>query len=128
MAKIGKDQAAEQMEMDGYAASSHELDGYTVAWETFSSHDDPAVLFKGLPDDACQCPHWGLVLKGQITYRYVDGTTDVIREGEAYYARPGHLPLPAEGTTTLEFSPTDGLQETMAVVMKNLEAIGAASN
>ena len=42
---------------------------------------------------------------------------------EAYYARPGHLPLPAAGTETMEFSPTDGLGETMAIIAKNLGAM-----
>jgi hypothetical protein len=128
MAKIAKDQADQQMAVDGYASSSQELDGYTVAWETFSDSQDPAPLFQGLPDDHCQCPHWGVVLKGEMTYRYADGTSETIREGEAYYARPGHLPLFTEGTETLEFSPTDGLNETVAVVAKNLEAMGVATS
>jgi len=33
---------------------------------------DPAALFRGLPDDRCQCPHWGVVISGTIVYRYVD--------------------------------------------------------
>ena len=127
MAKIGKDQAVDQVAMEGYAGSSQDLDGYTVAWEAFSGDQDLAPLFQGLPHDHCQCPHWGVVLKGQITYRYEDGSSETMTEGEAYYARPGHLPQPADGTETLEFSPTDGLTETMAAVMKNLEAMGVTA-
>src|SRR5205814_1940573 len=29
-------------------------------------------LLKGLPDDSCQCPHWGYVFAGQLTVRYPD--------------------------------------------------------
>jgi hypothetical protein len=27
---------------------------------------DFTPMFKGLPDDACQCPHWGYVIKGAV--------------------------------------------------------------
>jgi hypothetical protein len=66
------------------------------------------------------------VVKGALTYRYTDGTSETAMAGEAYYARPGHLPLFTPGTETIEFSPTDGLAETMAVIGKNLEAMAAA--
>jgi hypothetical protein len=36
-----------------------ELDDYTVAFETFPQTADGAPAFRGLPDDRCQCPHWG---------------------------------------------------------------------
>jgi hypothetical protein len=42
-----------------------------------------APLFKGLPDDRCQCPHWGVGLKGKLVYHCADGD-DVITAGEAY--------------------------------------------
>ena len=38
-----------------------DLDGYTVGFETHKADIDPAELFRGLPDDRCQCPHWGVV-------------------------------------------------------------------
>jgi hypothetical protein len=72
------------------------------------------------------CPHWGTVVRGELTYRFSDGTSETVQAGEAYYARPGHLPLPTAGTETIEFSPTDGLAETVAVIGKNLEAMQAA--
>lgn len=48
------------------------LDGYTVGFETFKQDADATPLFKGLPDDRCQCPHWGVVMAGQITFRWAD--------------------------------------------------------
>ena len=85
---------------------------------------DLADLFKGLPDDHCQCPHWGVVLKGKLTYRYSDGTEETITEGEAYYARPGHLPYLYAGTEVVEFSPTEELAKTVEVINKNMETAG----
>jgi hypothetical protein len=126
MAKISKEMAGEVMAVDGYEGHFHDLGGYTVAYESFTSDQDPAPLFRGLPDDHCQCPHWGTVVSGEMTYRYSDGTSETMRPGEAYYARPGHLPLFTAGTETIEFSPSDGLAETVAVVAKNLEAMQGA--
>jgi hypothetical protein len=126
MAKISKEAAGEVMAVEGYEGHFEDLDGYTVAFEAFSDDQDPAPLFQGLPNDHCQCPHWGVVLKGALTYRYEDGSSETANAGEAYYARPGHLPLFTAGTETIEFSPTDGLAETVAVVTKNVEAMQAA--
>jgi len=49
-----------------------DLDGYTVGYETHKADIDPAELFRGLPDDRCQCPHWGVVVKGKLEYRGVE--------------------------------------------------------
>jgi hypothetical protein len=103
-----------------------DLDGYTVAFETFPEDVDPAPLFKGLPDDRCQCPHWGIVQSGQVTFRWVDHE-ETHMTGDAYYAPPGHLPLLAAGTAVVEFSPTDELGRTMAVVEGNLAVTGGGA-
>ena len=128
MAKISKDTATDVMAVHGYEGHFEDLGGYTVAYEAFTSDQDPAPLFQGLPGDHCQCPHWGVVTKGEMTYRYSDGTSETITAGEAYYAKPGHLPLFTAGTETIEFSPSDGLAETVAVVTKNVEAMQAAQS
>ena len=96
-----------------------DLGGYTVGFETFRADADPAPLFRGLPDDRCQCPHWGYVISGKVMYRYAD-RDEVFTAGQAYYGAPGHLPLMFAGTELIEFSPTDKLNETMAVVARNL--------
>lgn len=113
--------------MDGFEGRYDEVDGQTIGFETYTEDADPAPLFAGLPDDHCQCPHWGVVLAGTLVYRYLDGTEDVIEAGQAYYARPGHLPLFRAGTELVEFSPTDQLAPTIEAVMRNLEAMGAGT-
>lgn len=105
----------------GYEGRFDELGDFTVAFETFSDGGDFAPLFRGLPDDRCQAPHWGVVLKGRLTFTYSDGR-DVVEAGDAYYAPPGHTPAADPGTETIEFSPTGELHETMAVVTRNAEA------
>ena len=98
-----------------------QLDGYTVGFETYRSDLDPAELFRGLPDDRCQCPHWGVVTSGQITFTWADHQETYV-EGDAYYVGPGHLPVMTAGSSVVEFSPTPELDATMAVVGANLEA------
>ena len=119
MPKLSKTDAPDSLEMEGYEGHFGELDGYTVGFETYTADADLSSLFKGLPDDRCQCPHWGVVLKGRLKYSGTDGDT-VIEAGEAYYVAPGHLPFLYAGTEVIEFSPTKQLQETLAVVEKNI--------
>src|SRR4051794_9048227 len=99
-----------------------ELDDYTVGFESYPEDLDPAPLFRGLPEDRCQCPHWGVVQSGQITFRWAD-REETYGAGEAYYAPPGHLPPPARGTSVVEFSPTDAVRQTMGVVERNVAAV-----
>jgi hypothetical protein len=126
MAKIASGQASQVETMEGFEGRYEDLGGYTVGFETYFVDDDPAPLFAGLPGDACQCPHWGVVLEGRLVYRYADGTTDDIGAGEAYYARPGHTPVFFADTRIVEFSPTAELAQTMQVVLRNLSAMQGA--
>ena len=127
MSKASKATASQVEEVPGqFEGRYEELGGYTVGFERFDEAMDPAPLFRGLPDDRCQSPHWGIVQSGEITFRYADGTEDRVSAGEVYYARPGHLPVLAAGTELVEFSPTDGIRETMEVVTRNLEAMQSA--
>ena len=102
------------------------LGTYTVAFETYKQDADPAPFFAGLPDDRCQCEHWGIVMEGQITFRWADREETYVA-GDAYYAPPGHLPLFIGGTSLIEFSQSEGLDQTMVVIQENLEKAGMAS-
>ena len=95
-----------------------------VALETLPGGTDTAPLFKGLPDDRCQCPHWGYVLKGRMRIRYPD-REEVIEAGDAYYMEPGHLPLFEEDTEVIEFSPKGEYQKTMKVAERNMASMRA---
>src|SRR3954467_2207382 len=98
-----------------------ELDGYTVVFEAYHADVDPAALFRRLPDDRGQCPHWGYVVSGRLIMRFAD-REETYDAGDAYYVPAGHLPLVTEGTEVIEFSPTATLNETMAVVGANMQA------
>jgi hypothetical protein len=98
-----------------------ELGGYMVGFETFREDADATLLFKGLPDDRCQSPHWGYVVAGKVTFRYADHD-EVYEGGDAYYAPPGHIPVVTAGTEVIEFSPTEEYGRTMEVLSRNLAA------
>lgn len=124
MPKAKKEEIAEVVSLDGYEGRFAELGGYTVGFESYSADADMSDLFKGLPDDRCQCPHWGVVVNGKLTYTDAAGEKMTIGAGEAYYAPPGHLPYLHAGTQVIEFSPTKELNETMVVIERNIEASG----
>ena len=55
--------------------------GYPVGFETYSADADLAPFFKGLPNDECQCEHWGYVVKGKVKFTSADGTRRDLRDG-----------------------------------------------
>lgn len=100
---------------------AHEIEGYTVSFLELRQDVDLTELLKGLPNDRCQCPHWGYVIKGSITVTVGD-EVEVHKAGDAYYLPPGHVPTSHEpGTTLVEFSPTHELKKTEAVMMANMK-------
>ena len=125
MPKASKSTASDSMQMEGYEGHYENFDGgdggYTVAFETYTEDADPGELFTGLPDDRCQCEHWGYVIKGKVSFKTADGE-ETFETGDAYYVAPGHTPVLYAGTEIVEFSPTKELQQTMDVVSKNMEA------
>ena len=124
MPKASKETASRVEDMGLMEGRYEELGGYTVGFEHFREDADATPLFKGLPDDRCQSPHWGYVLRGTVTFRYPD-RDEVYATGDAYYAPPGHIPLITAGTEIVEFSPTAEYGRTMEVVASNLAAMGA---
>jgi hypothetical protein len=125
MGKISPQTTSKHLDLDGIEAHYGTLDVYTVSFELAAHEEDPSPLFTGLPDNACQARHWGVVLEGTLVIRYTDNSEDIVEAGEAYYSPPGHLPLLKTGTRLIEFSLTDELDETMEKVMVNVAAIQA---
>ena len=121
MPKLSKETAPQVEDMGVMVGHYGELDGYTVGFEQFREDADGTPLFRGLPDDRCQSPHWGYVIAGRVTFRYADGD-EVYETGDAYYAPPGHVPVITAWTEIVEFSPTEAYRQTMAVVSSNLAA------
>ena len=125
MPKVSKETAQRVEELGVMTGRYGELDGYTVGFEEFHDDADAAGLFRGLPEDRCQSPHWGYVVRGRVTFRFAD-RDEVYESGDAYFAPPGHVPAIEAGTEIVEFSPTGPYRETMAVVARNLAVLQGA--
>jgi AraC-like ligand binding domain len=122
MPKVSK-QSAAHVENHGVVEDRHEdVDGYTVNFLSFSEDIDAAPLMKGLPGDSCQCPHWGYVVKGRLTFRFADHE-EVFRAGDAFYLPPGHVPSAEAGTEYLQFSPAEELAVVVETMVKNMQAM-----
>ena len=125
MSGFRKDTTPVTVETPFYQSREVAMGDYTCAFETMREEHDSAPAFKGLPDDRCPCPHWGLVVSGRMTLSYRDHD-DTFEAGDVYYAPPGHLPLCAAGTELITFSPTTELHEVMAVIARNSAAAAAS--
>jgi hypothetical protein len=125
MPKASKATASESVSVEGDEGHFENFDGgYTVGFEMYTADADLAPLFKGLPDDRCQAPHWGYVIEGKLKFTFADGHEETYETGDAYYAPPGHTPHLYAGSEVVEFSPSEELAATMEVVEKNMEAMG----
>jgi hypothetical protein len=108
--------------MGDYEGRMAQFGDYYANFETIPGGMGGPDLFKGLPDDACQSPHWGYLFKGKFKATYTDGSEDVVSAGEAYYLRPGHVYEAIEDCESIEFSPKNEWDATMEQVTKNIEA------
>jgi hypothetical protein len=126
MSKVSKDSATQGGDYGPVDDRHEEVDGYRIGFTTFKEDIDATPLMKGLPDDTCQCPHWGYVIKGRLVFRFAD-REEAYETGDAFYTPPGHVPVKHEpGSEVVMFSPAEQLRETEAVMMKNMEAMRPA--
>ena len=125
MPKVSKASAA-NVEDHGVVEDRHEdVDGYTINFVAFREEVDGTPLLKGLPGDKCNCPHWGYVLKGRVTYRFADHD-ESFEEGDAFYLPAGHIPIVEAGSEIVQFSPAAELKVVSDTMTKNaMELMGA---
>jgi hypothetical protein len=112
------------IEEDGIVIREVEWEELHVGHESFETAFDVGPLFQGLPEDLCQCPHWGYVIRGRLRVRYAD-REEVIEAGSVYYLPPGHAPKIDAGTEIIEFSPKEPYRQTMDVAARNFQALQA---
>ena len=127
MPKVSKETATGKMSLEGLDVWQEHFDGgYSVCFESHGADADLAPLFRGLPDDRCEVPRLGYVVSGTTTFRFRDHE-ETYEAGDAYYVPPGHTPVHHAGAEIVEFSPTEDLMRTIAVVMGNLDAARASA-
>jgi hypothetical protein len=119
MPRARQDTATITVDTPFYRGKTVELGDVTVMFETFPEERDATAFFRGLPDDRCSCPHWGLVVRGSWTAHYLDHD-EAFEAGDVFYSPPGHLPFCTAGTELITFSPSRELAEVMAAIGKNM--------
>jgi hypothetical protein len=112
--------------MGPYRAQWAEWAGYAMAFEVVPKGFPPGgdAAWEGLPEDLCQCPHWGYLLKGKALLRLADGRELTINEGDLYYCPPGHKLYAIEAFENLEFNPAREAEATMNAFTSNIAKAG----
>ena len=80
-------------------------DKISCEYFTLSAGVDTTPLFQGLDGNACQCPHWGYVLRGQLTTTDARGSKETINASDLFYWPPGHNVTVEADAEIIMFSP-----------------------
>ena len=125
MPSVARDRIAETDDY-GVVEDLHEdVEDTTIQFLTIREDVDAAPLLRGLPDDRCNCRHWGYVFKGKLTFDLGD-RQEVYEAGDAFYIRQGHIPSAEPGTEYLQFSPAEELHPVSAHMQKSMAAMQGA--
>jgi hypothetical protein len=79
----------------------------SLSAEYFSlgSGTDIAPLLQGLEDDACQAPHWGFLVSGELLLTYTNGSQETCVGDDLFYWPPGHSVRAMRDSEVILFSP-----------------------
>ena len=94
----------------------------TVTYERWQGPQDLSSLHRGLPNDRCQSPHWGYLLRGQLRVLFPD-KEKVIQSGQAFYLAPDHSLIVNQDAEVIHFSPKGSYELTVEAIKRNLEEV-----
>jgi hypothetical protein len=118
MRTIEREQMKVRIQGDGVDFRTKDIGGQTMAWVVLPKGADLSPALKGLHRDACQCPHWGYMIRGRLLMRTEEG--DMTYEaGQAFYWGPGHVPVALEDCEYIDISPTAELEHVLNHVTGN---------
>lgn len=110
--KIAKDNVAVKMQIPGAVirmktdfGDATGLGKISGEYFSLSAGVDTTPLFQGLEGNMCQCPHWGYVLRGQITTTDANGTQETVNASDLFYWPPGHNVKVDADAEIIMFSP-----------------------
>ncbi len=113
MAGISRQEAPVAIEGPGVELRMRDVGGgMTAAFVRMAGGIDLRPALKGLPDDLCQCPHWGHLLSGRLKMHTGNGA-ETYEAGQSFYWAPGHAPEALEDSEYVEFSPGRELDEVI---------------
>jgi hypothetical protein len=109
------------IEGGGVEFRMQELGEMALAWVRLPKGADLRPLLEGLPEDLCQCPHWGVVLAGKVAMHTKTGT-ETYAAGQGFYWPPGHAPEALEDCEYVDVSPAAELAAVLAHVTERAAA------
>jgi hypothetical protein len=126
MPAYSQEQVPIELELDVAQTRTVDEGGMTIAFERIQAGVETAPIYKGLPDDACQSPHWGYVIEGRVRVILADGSEETAVAGQAYYLPPGHNVVAEDDTLVVEFSPAEKRARTMDHAARVVQAAAGA--
>ncbi len=110
--RVAKDDVDVQMQIPGAVIRQRMnfgdvggFDKISGEYFTLSAGVDTTPLFQGLDGNACQCPHWGFVIRGQITTTDAKGVEETVNANDLFYWPPGHNVKVMQDAEIVMFSP-----------------------
>ena len=110
--RVAKDDVDVKMQIPGAVirqrtefGSASGYDKVSCEYFSLSAGVDTTPLFAGLEGNACQCPHWGFVVKGQITTTDAMGVSETVKTNDLFYWPPGHNVKVDQDAEIVMFSP-----------------------
>lgn len=123
--RVPKEQVEVQMAIPGATMRQQKnfgdasgLGKFSGEYFTLSAGVDTTPLFEGLEGNLCQCPHWGFVLRGQITTTDARGGQETVHSNDLFYWPPGHNVRVDQDAEIVMFSP----QQQHTVVIDHMIA------
>jgi hypothetical protein len=89
---------------------------------TLAAGVDTTPLFQGLEGNSCQCPHWGYVLRGQITTTDRKGVRETVNANDLFYWPPGHNVKVDADAEIVMFSPQHEHSHVINHMIEKLKA------
>ena len=110
--RISKDDVDVKMQIPGAVIRQHldfgdatGLGKISCEYFSLSAGVDTTPLFQGLEGNSCQSPHWGFVLRGQLTTTDDQGVQETVNANDLFYWPPGHNVRVDEDAEIVMFSP-----------------------
>ena len=95
--RVAKENVDVQLEIPGVVIRQRKnfgdvsgFDEISGEYFTLAAGVDTTPLFAGLEGDLCQCPHWGFVLRGELTTTDQKGAQETVTANDLFYWPPGH--------------------------------------
>jgi hypothetical protein len=110
--KISKEQVPAKIDVPGAVARQTGDFGDATGlgkmggeWFSLGAGTDIQPLLKGLQGDACQAPHWGYMLSGELVVTYTDGKVETCKGSDLFHWPPGHSVRVVKDSEVILFSP-----------------------